>query len=118
MSTLGILLFTSPIQHRGSEVAAGLAESAAELGHRVRIFCLGDGVLNTSQRMAEQGPDSVVYRLARLPSSVSLVNCTTCARFRGLGDEALIPNARNGTLEDLVELLGSSDRFLTLSGEV
>ncbi len=117
MGRLGILLFASPVQHRSAETAVGVAGAAAHRGHRVTVFLLADAVYCSSRALLSAPEESVVHRFARLPSSVELINCSTCARFRGLNDEALVPNARNGTLEDLVDLLGSSDRFLALTGE-
>ena len=117
MGHLGILLFASPVQHRMAETAVSLADSAGRLGHTVTVFLLGDAVYCTSRALAVANAEGVAHRFEGLPSSVALVNCSTCARFRGLGDDALIRNARNGTLEDLVELLGTSDRFLALTGE-
>ena len=117
MGHLGILLFASPVQHRMSEIALNLAEAAGRQGHRVTVFFLGDAVYCTGQALALADPEGVTHRFSQLSSSTSLVNCSTCARFRGLGDEALIGNARNGTLEDLVELFVGADRFLALTEE-
>ncbi len=117
MGRLGILLFTSPVQHRASETVAGIAGAAADAGHEVRIFCLGDGVYNTSRAIAAVSDDNPVRRLAALGPRADLVSCTTCARFRGLAEGDLVPNGRLGTLEDLSELLAGSDRFLTFSTE-
>lgn len=117
MSTLGILLFTSPVQHRASDTAAGIAAAAIDLGHEVEIFCLGDGVYNASRRLLLPGERSAVAAFADLGARLRLVNCSTCARFRGVDDASLLPNARNGTLEDLSELLRRADRFLTFSAE-
>lgn len=117
MGNLGILLFPSPIQHRISEVGAGLAEAAAAVGHAVTIFFLGDGVYHTSRAILDAGSETIVTRFAHLPPLVRLINCSTCAHFRGLADDALIPNATNGTLEDLAELLATADRFVPLTQE-
>lgn len=117
MGRLGILLFASPIQHRVVETAARLADASARRGHTVSVFLLADAVYCTSRVLLSSPGESVVHAFAALPSSVVLINCSTCARFRGLPDDALLPNARNGTLEDLVELVGNSDRFLALTGE-
>lgn len=117
MGHLGILLFASPVQHRMAGTAVDLADAAGRGGHTVTIFLLGDAVYCTSRALAAADAEGVVHRFAGLPPSVSLVNCSTCARFRGLPDDALIGNARNGTLEDLVELLEDSDRFLALTGD-
>ncbi len=117
MGRLGILLFTSPVQHRAPSIATGLAEAAAAARHAVTIFCLGDGVYATSRALARGDSEGVVARLAQLGDSVQLVNCSTCARFRGLSDDDLIANARNGTLEDLVDVMAHSDRFLALDRE-
>lgn len=115
MGHLAILLFASPVQHRMAHTAADLADAAGRQGHHVSIFLLGDAVYCTALALERGDPEGVVHRFAGLPASVALVNCSTCARFRGLDDEALIRNARNGTLEDLVELLKDSDRFLALT---
>lgn len=117
MGHLGILVFPSPIQHRVSEVGIRLAEAAAQVGHTVTVFFLGDGVYHTSRAILESGPETIVTRFAQLPPSVRLINCSTCSRFRGLPDEALIPNATNGTLADLAELLATADRFVPLTQE-
>ncbi len=117
MGRLGILLFTSPVQHRASETVYGIAAAAADAGHDVGVFCLGDGVYNTSRAIAAASEESPVRRLASLGGRIGLVSCTTCARFRGLTEPDLIANARLGTLEDLTDLLARADRFLTFSAE-
>lgn len=117
MGRLGLLIFVSPVQHRGAETAVRLAESAIRLGHSVSAFFLADGVLCTSRAFLSAPEETVVHRFARLGPRAELVNCATCARFRGLDDSDLVPNARSGTLEDLVDLLGKSDRFLSFTGE-
>jgi sulfur relay (sulfurtransferase) complex TusBCD TusD component (DsrE family) len=117
MGRLGILLFASPVQHRSAETAVRLAETAAGKGHSVTLFLLADGVYCSSRALLSAPEETVVHRFARLPPSVSVINCSTCARFRGLEDDSLISVARNGTLEDLVELLSSADRFLAFTGE-
>jgi sulfur relay (sulfurtransferase) complex TusBCD TusD component (DsrE family) len=55
--------------------------------------------------------------MAELPSEVQRINCSTCARARGLSEDKLTSHVRNGTLEDLSELLLSADRFLTFAQE-
>lgn len=117
MGTLALLLFSSPIQHRGPETAVTIAEAAAAEGHSVSVYLLADGVYCTSRALLDAPEPTVVHRFRALPRSVELVNCVTCARFRGLGDGALLENARNGTLEDLVERITSADAFLAFTGE-
>ncbi len=113
MGHLGVLVFSSPLQRRSATMAAETIEAAVRLGHSVSAFFLADGVYCTSRAHLAAPEETVVHRLARLPSSVALVNCGTCARFRGLDDTTVLPNARNGSLEDLVDSLGGTDRFLT-----
>ncbi len=115
--SLGLLLFSSPVQHRTAETVVTLAEAASRSGRRVTIFLLADGVHCTSRAFLDAPEEGVVHRFAQLPADVAVINCATCARFRGLSDDSLIPNARNGTLEDLAELLRSADRFLAFTGE-
>ncbi len=117
MGHLGLLLFSSPVQHRSVETAVGLAEATSRLGHRVSLFFLADAVYATSRALLSAPEETVVHRLAKLPPAVELINCSTCARFRGLGDGDLLPHARNGTLEDLVELMEGCEPFLAFTGE-
>ncbi len=115
---LGLLIFTSPVQHRAAETAVSLAEAATRTGRRVTVFLLADGVYCASRALLKAPEEGVVGRFARLPPSAEVVSCSTCARFRGLDDTALIANARSGTLEDLSELLRSADRFLSFTEEL
>ena len=117
MGHLGILDFVYPVQHRAADVAASLAEAAVRAGHSVTLFFLADGVHCTSRAFLDAPEETVVHRFSRLGPHAALVNCGTCARFRGMDDAALVPNARNGTLEDLAELLAGCDRFLSFTGE-
>lgn len=117
MAHLGILVFVSPVQHRVAETAVGIAEATLRAGHSVTAYFLADGVHCTNRAYLAAPEETVVHRFARLGARADLVNCGTCARFRGLDDRALVPNARNGTLEDLADLLGKSDRLLTFTGE-
>lgn len=117
MGHLGFLVFVSPVQHRSVDTAASLSESALRAGHRVSLFFLADGVHCTNRSYLDAPEATVVHRFARLGPQAELINCGTCARFRGLGDASLLPNARNGTLEELVELLERADRFVAFTGE-
>ena len=117
MGRLGLLVFASPLQHRTPVIAAGLAEAASAQGHLTTVFFLGDGVLVPRRAVAAAEPTGPSARLAALGAKIELVNCSTCARLRGVGDADLVANARNGTLEDLVDLLRGSDRFVTLGQE-
>lgn len=117
MGRLGLLVFVSPVQHRSADTAAAVAESATRSGHSVSIFFLADGVHCTNRAYLGAPEATAVRRFARLGPNAELVNCGTCARFRGLDDASLLPNARSGTLEDLAELLATTDRFLAFTGE-
>lgn len=117
MGHLGLLLFVSPVQHRAADTVVDLAETAAAAGHSVSVFLLGDGVYLASRSLLTAPEEGAVHRLARLGDRVEVVSCSTCARFRGLREDDLVPNARSGTLEDLVDLFGSADRLLSFTGE-
>ena len=117
MGFLGILVFVSPVQHRAAETAVSLAAAAVRGGHSVTVFFLADGVHCTSRALLDAPEETVVHRFAGLGPRADLVNCGTCARFRRLGDDTLVPKARNGTLVALADLLANSDRFLSYTGE-
>lgn len=117
MGRLGLLVVASPLQHRAPAIAAGLAEAAVAQGHAATVFFLGDGVLTSRRAVAAADASGPSARLARLGTAVELINCSTCAMLRGVTEADLVANARNGTLEDLVELLERADRFLPLGQE-
>ncbi len=117
MGRLGLLVFVSPVQHRAPDTAVAIADAAVGAGHAVSLFLLADGVYLASRALLNAPEETAVHRLSRLAGRAEVVTCATCARFRGLRDEDLFPGARNGTLEDLVDLLNSSDRFLAFTGE-
>ena len=111
---VGILLFTSPVQHDSSEHVLALATSLRASGNEVRIFLLGDGVYNASARLISDRVETVVSRMK--DERLDITACSTCATYRGV--DAVIDSARLGTLEELVEMTEQCDVLLNFTSEV
>lgn len=110
---VGILLFTSPVQHDNSEHVLRVAHSMKENGDTVRLFLLGDGVYNASSRLVSDRVETVVSRMK--DEALDMTACYTCATYRGV--DSLIEGARLGTLEDLVEMVEECDVLLNFTSE-
>lgn len=110
---VGILLFTSPVQHDNSEHVLMLARAMRQKGDTVKLFLLGDGVYNASSRLVSDKVETVVSRMK--DEGLDITACFTCATYRGV--DSLIDGARLGTLEDLVEMVEQCDVLLNFTSE-
>lgn len=110
---VAILLFTSPVQHENSEHVLQVAHALRAAGNQVRIFLLGDGVYNASKSLVPESVETVVTRIR--DEGFDMTACTTCATYRGV--DKVLPGARLGTLEDLVDMADDCDVFLNFTWE-
>lgn len=110
---IGILLFTSPVQHDNSEHVLMLATALRAAGNSVRLFLLGDGVYNASSRLVTEKVETVVRRMR--DEHLDMTACSTCATYRGV--DSVVEGARLGTLEDLVEMVDECDVMLNFTSE-
>lgn len=110
---VGILLFTSPVQHDNSEYVLHLSTELRSAGHDVTVFLLADGVYNASSRLVSGKVETVVSRLK--DEGVKLTACSTCSAYRGV--DKVTENAKLGTLEDLVEMVEDCDIMLNFTSE-
>jgi sulfur relay (sulfurtransferase) complex TusBCD TusD component (DsrE family) len=113
---VAVLIFSSPVQHRNTEHALDVIRLLVEQGGSVNVFLLGDGVYNSQRKIADSGVDNAASSLSQL--RVTVVNCSTCARLRGIVEEDLIGGAKNGSLEDLVEFVENADIVLSFTEEI
>lgn len=110
---VGILLFTSPVQHDNSEHVLLISRELRSAGNDVRVFLLGDGVYNASSRLVSDRVETVVSRLKE--EGIPLTACSTCSAYRGV--DSVTENAKLGTLEDLVEMVEECDIMLNFTSE-
>ncbi len=117
MTTLGILLLTGPYTYQNSETLYELAKSAVAKGYHVKVFLFVDAVLNAKrgQDVDPEVPLSVRFQeLADL--GVVFQACGLCTAARGfdqLGTD-FIEGVEVTGLTELAEIVGESDRFVTL----
>lgn len=111
-----VLIFSSPVQHKNTEHALEVIRLLVEQGGNVSVFLLGDGVYNSLRKIAVSGVDNAASSLSQL--GVTVVNCSTCARLRGIAEGDLIAGAKNGSLDDLVEFVEGADVVLSFTEEI
>ena len=110
---MGILLFTSPVQHDNSEHVLHIARELRSAGNDVSVFLLGDGVYNASSRLVSEKVETVVSRMKE--ENIPLIACSTSSAYRGV--ECVTDNAKLGTLEDLVDMVVDCDIMLNFTSE-
>jgi uncharacterized protein involved in oxidation of intracellular sulfur len=85
--------------YHGLRLAAALARKAG-----LRVFLLGDGV---SCGLAGLAPASAGYNPQELLRQIAaagapIAACATCLEARGIAAEALLPEVRRSTMDELV----------------
>jgi uncharacterized protein involved in oxidation of intracellular sulfur len=84
--------------YNGLRLAAAMARKAA-----TRVFLLGDGVLcglaGFAPAHADYNPQELLRAIAATGAPIAA--CTTCLEARGIPTEALIPEVRRGSLDEL-----------------
>jgi len=114
---MGILLLTGPYQHEAADTAYHFAKAALARGHEVLgVFLYTDGVNNANRHIAAPGHRNLARMFSELGAQTRVVACGTCARFRGLGKDALSPGTSMGGMGALVKMLQDCDRFLVFGG--
>lgn len=96
--------------YNGLRLALALARQV-----KVRVFLFGDGVTSglagPAQGHAEYNPQEMLKIIASLGHPI--VACGTCMEARGLTQEALIPEVKRGTLDQLVEWTKEAAKVLS-----
>lgn len=96
--------------YNGLRLAVALSKSNA-----IRVFLLGDGVTcalaTLSPAHADYNPQEMLRQLAA--RSVTIGACRTCLEARGIGDQMLIPEAKRGTMDDLVAWTEDAEKVLS-----
>jgi sulfur relay (sulfurtransferase) complex TusBCD TusD component (DsrE family) len=117
MGELTILLTTGSMMTTGPYKALKLAEAALDRGHRVNLFCYGEGVTTLKRG---QGPLNFpnVAELAEelIGRGMNAAACRTCCNARGYTPEDLITGAVYGGLKmQYVDWMKRSDRVVMVS---
>ncbi len=116
---IGFLLTEGPWQTENYKVFTKFAEAALDKGHSVRAFFYLDGVYNPIKHQKFPGttdenlPVSGIKRVVE--KGAKIITCGICVNGRGLeGGKEFIEGVKVGGLPDFAEIMGDSDRLITL----
>ena len=117
MGELTIVLTTGAMMGTGAYKAAKLAEAAMDRGHKVNLFCYGEGITALKRGQApKRFPDvsSIISRL--IGRGMDVAACQTCLKARGYTQKDLIEGAVFGGLSmQFIEWVDRSDRLVHIS---
>jgi tRNA 2-thiouridine synthesizing protein D len=114
---IGIMLLTGPYQQEGADSAYHFASAALARGHEVLgIFLYTDAVNNVNARIDSPGSRNLAKMFSELGATVRIVACGTCAKFRGVTKDMLVPNSALGGMGALVKMITDCDRFVVFGG--
>ena len=117
MGELTIVLTTGAMMGTGAYKAAKLAEAALDRGHKVNLFCYGEGITALKRGQAPKRFPDVSDLISRLIGrGMEVAACRTCLKARGYTQEDLIDGAVFGGLSmHFIEWAGRSDRLVHIS---
>lgn len=118
MGTLTIQIRSGTMMNMDPNVALKLAKAAIDKGHKVKIFCYGEGVtLIKAGQNPKRFPNvgDILKDLAS-NSGVDIVVCETCCYARGILRGEEIEGTRIGSItNDFSQFIAESDRLITIS---
>jgi sulfur relay (sulfurtransferase) complex TusBCD TusD component (DsrE family) len=114
---LTIMLTTGAMMGTGAYKATKLAEAAMRKGHRVNLFCYGEGITALKKGQAPKRFANVEDMLADLiGKGLNVAACQTCLKARGYTADDLIDGAIFGGLSmQFIEYANRSDRIIHIS---
>ncbi len=117
MGELTILLTTGAMMTTGPYKALKLAEAALDRGHRVNLFCYGEGITNLKRGQAPKNFPNVAEMLERLIGrGLNVAACRTCSIARGYGPDDFVEGAIFGKLiGEYIDYVSRSDRVIMVS---
>ena len=117
MGELTIVLTTGAMMGTGAYKAAMLAEAALDRGHKVNLFCYGEGITALKTGQAPKRFPDVSELISRLIArGLEVAACQTCLKARGYSDGDLIEGAAFGGLSmQFIEWAARSDRMVHIS---
>ena len=117
MGELTILLTAGTMMSTGPYKALRLAEAALDRGHRVNLFCYGEGVTALRARQAPKAfPNIAEMTAALIARGMRVAACRTCTGARGLEEADLVPGAVVGSIaREYMDFVAASDRVLMVT---
>jgi tRNA 2-thiouridine synthesizing protein D len=117
MGELTILLTTGAMMTTGPYKALKLADAALRKGHRVNLFCFGEGITVLNKGQAPKNfPDLAAMVVELMGRGLNVAACRTCSIARGYGPEDFVEGAVFGKLiEDYINYVTRSDRLVHIS---
>jgi sulfur relay (sulfurtransferase) complex TusBCD TusD component (DsrE family) len=116
MGELTILLTAGAMASTGPYKALMLAGAALDGGHRVNLFCYGEGVTAIRAKQAPKAFPNIAEMMAALMArGMPVVACRTCCGARGIEEADVVPGAVIGSIaREFMEFVARSDRLLTI----
>ena len=118
MGELTILLLAGTMMSTSPYKALKLAEAALERGHRVNLFCYGEGVTALRAKQAPKAfPNIAEMASALIGRGMAVAACRTCCAARGIEEGDVVPGAVIGSIaREFMDFASRSDRLLTING--
>lgn len=93
--------------YNGLRLASALARKA-----EVRVFLLGDGVVNglagLNPAHADYNPQELLRQISA--NGAAIAACGTCMEARGIGADSLIPEVHRSSMDELVVWMEECDK--------
>ncbi len=119
MAKIGFLLTEGPWQSENYDIFAKMADAALDKGHEVQAFWYLDGVYNPIKFQRFPGTTEENLPVSKMKVVVEkgadITCCGICVNGRGLENgKDYIEGVRVGGLPDFADIMGDSDRLITL----
>jgi sulfur relay (sulfurtransferase) complex TusBCD TusD component (DsrE family) len=117
MGELTIVLTTGAMMGTGAYKAAKLANAALDRGHKVNLFCYGEGVTALKAGQSPKRFPNVAEMMGDLIGrGVEVAACQTCLKARGYTPDDLVEGAIFGGLSmQFIDYANRSDRIVQIS---
>jgi tRNA 2-thiouridine synthesizing protein D len=116
MGELTILLTAGAMMTTGPYKALKIAEAALERGHKVNLFCFGEGMTILKKGQGpKRFPNSEAMVVDLIGRGLNVTACRTCSTARGYEPEDFVEGSVFGRLTDYVVWAKRSDRVVHIS---
>lgn len=112
-----IQVMVQPYTQQDLDTAIRIADAALEKGHEVGIFLFSDAVLAANAKVKPVRSDRNIPEMLRTmiaEKGLKVDICGICMDYRGVTEEMIIEGSAPSGLPELAELVGTSDRFISL----
>ena len=117
MGELTILLTAGAMMTTGPYKAFKLTEAALGKGHRVNLFCYGEGVTALNKEQApKEFPDLTLMVQRLMAKGLNVAACRSCSVARGLDAGDLVDGTVFGSIAgDYIRFASRSDRIIHIA---